>query len=379
MKKRRVLHFAPLAVALAVAMAFGLVARSASAADAPCGALSIETDAKTRARFPELPRRVEEAFATRRDVDTCARVKLTIVRGAIAVDVELPDGRATSRTGLRRDDVVPTLEALLFVPHAAAHATPTAEEARATPTSEETRTTPTPEETRTTPAFEGAPATPVDPAEPVAVAPDIETHSSPAAETPIASPGAAPSRVRAELSLETGARVGDGQTSLGAGAISFLDVAGWLGGFQGRVERYQPMSDGTPSAALSLGALGGRRFAIGAHSIDVFVGPAVALRGVTSATTVARLATGGGGDSPAAPPIVDKSAQGMVPRGVFGARVCFGARSILRSFIGIDGDFGPRGGPDSTTAAALPGPPSPLHSLPIFSVGIALGVTVGTR
>jgi hypothetical protein len=56
---------------------------------------------------------------------------------------------------------------------------------------------------------------------------------------------------------------------------------------------------------------------------------------------------------------------------LLGARWGFAPRSALRTFVGIDGELGPaRGDPDSPPMSAR---------LPVFSLGLALGGTVGTR
>ncbi|HEY8087048.1 MAG TPA: hypothetical protein VIF09_04365, partial [Polyangiaceae bacterium] len=168
-------------------------------------------------------------------------------------------------------------------------------------------------------------------------------------------------RLRIELSAITDARIGDGQRSLGLGATSFLDVAGWLVGFEGRADRYWQLEGGRDSASLELAVLGGRRFRFGDMSLDLSAGPAVALRGTASATVVTP--TGA---------TTSQSNEGPVPRFHLGARLHFAAHSTVRPFVGIDGDFGP---------------PRPLGveptfyapDLPVWTAGLALGATVGTQ
>src|SRR5882724_11172472 len=94
-------------------------ASRAFAADPPCSPLVVAVDASVRVRWPELPGQVRQAFEARTDIDACARVELTMNEGSIAIGVTLPDGRSASRQVSRREDVLPTLEALLLVPRPA--------------------------------------------------------------------------------------------------------------------------------------------------------------------------------------------------------------------------------------------------------------------
>ena len=149
-----------------------------------------------------------------------------------------------------------------------------------------------------------------------------------------------------ELSALAGARIGDGQTSVGLGAVSFLDVSGWLVGFEGRVDRYRRVPDDHSGGALELALLGGRRFRFQNLSLDVVVGPAAALQGTTTfSSTVTRL--------------------------LLASRLNFPAHSSWRTFVGLDGEVGPTRAGD----ADLPGAPR----LPLWTLGLALGATVGTR
>jgi hypothetical protein len=176
------------------------------------------------------------------------------------------------------------------------------------------------------------------------------------------SSGQPPSRLRIELSVLTGGRIGDGQTGVGLGALSFLDLSGWLVGFEGRVDRYKPLSGGpTDGSALELAVLGGRRFRFHDLALDVTAGPAAAVQG--TATFAARSSVTGND--------VTKSSSSTVPRLLLGARVSFSALSTLHTFVGVDGELGPSraGGID------VPG----ASRLPVWTLGLALGATVGTR
>jgi hypothetical protein len=288
-------------------------------------------------RWPELAARVREALATRADIDACAQVALTAIDASISVLVTLPDGRTAARPAARPEDVVPTLEALLIVPAA----------------------------------------------EVQAPAPEPQPAPSPAQDTPANLPrsiamqsGPDPSsRLRIELSIMSTARVGDSVTSLGLGALALLDVSQWLVGFEGRADRYD-YADGSPAGgALELAALAGGRFPLGSVALDLIAGPALALGGESS-VTIARSArssvpdAGAGGTES----IVRESGTGRaaVPRLVLKAHVGFGARSVVRGFVGVNGELGPADGPAANR------PRDGAQRLPAWTVGLALGATVGT-
>jgi hypothetical protein len=171
-----------------------------------------------------------------------------------------------------------------------------------------------------------------------------------------------PDPLRIELSILADARVGDGQTALGIGAVSFADVGGWLAGFEGRADRYQERGGGPAGGALELSVLCGRRFRLQNLAVDLSAGPAVALRGAVNTTTVTPMGTS-----------TSKSSERFVPRALLGARLNFSAHSILRTFLGLEGEFGPAGasGERPSDAPVRPG-------LPVWTVGLALGATVGT-
>jgi hypothetical protein len=259
-------------------------------------------------------------------------------RNAITVEVVLPDGRSATRSVVRPEDVVPTLEALLLVPQRSAQVeTPGLEAPRAASSA---NPFPSPQQASS------------------AGTPDVAFNAPPERDALAPQSGRPPSRVRIELSAVTGARVGVGQASAGAGVLSFLDLSGWLVGFQGRADRYEAVGSGDWSGwALEFAVLGGRRLRFHGVALDLTTGPGLIPQGTT---TLAR-STGHG---------FTASTSSTVPRLLLGARVSFSPRSTVHTFVGIDGEVGPpRLGDD------LPGAPQ----LPIWTVGLALGATVGTQ
>jgi hypothetical protein len=318
-------------------------ARAVAADEPSCGAVIVESDARVRARWPRLPERIRDEFAARSDVDRCARVELKADGDAIGVSVALPDGRAASRTVASSVDVVPTLEALLVVPeHAPAEPPP--------------RVIPPPVRRvlARKPRLDRGELT------------DDRT------DTFDWSPSAEPRRLGFELSVITGARLGDGQVGLGGGVLSFIEVYGWLAGFEGRIDRYESIQGSDPDTALELGLLGGRRFHFDGVALDLTLGPAVAMTGFGfSETETARVSdvSNAEPEPPPEPPPSREANIGPVPRLLLGARLGFRSRSAFRTFVGIDGEFGPS-------------PSSVEHEgsarLPVFAVGLALGATLGT-
>jgi hypothetical protein len=323
-------------------------ARAVAGAKPSCGAVSVESDARVRARFPRLVERIRDEFAARSDVDTCARVELNADGDAIGVSVALPDGRAASRTVARSVDVVPTLEALLVVPeHAPAEPSP--------------RVTPSP--VRRFVARKPRLAA----VELTGERPDLRPDTAPGSR------GAEPRGLGFELSLITGARLGDEQVGLGGGVLSFVEVQGWLAGFEGRADRYESIQGEDRDVALELGLLCGRRFYFDGVALDLTAGPAVAMEGFAfSETRTVRVASVSSTEAnpppPQQPPPVEASG-GPLPRLLLGARLGFRARSAFRTFVGIDGELGPTHSTLATEASA---------HLPVFAVGIALGATLGT-
>jgi hypothetical protein len=337
MRRRPAAHVPAL---LAILAALG--ARSALGAERACPAMTVEADARLRDRWPAWPEQIRAAFATRDDVDVCATVTLTFTDAGVGVQVALPDGRTASRSVARREDVLPTLEALLLVPAheetiAAAVATPAPPPAQApAPRREDVRT-------------EGAHG-------------DGRAPASPLANEP--------GRLRVEFSVATSARVGDGQKGFGLGVLSFLDLGGWLMGFEGRADSYQDLGvGGPPIAALELAVLGGRRFRFGTLALDLAAGPALAVQGIGggSETTVVKTTA----DAPAGRLPMPPPSGGTEPRLLLATRLGFRSGSVLRPFVGVDGELGRARGRSDVELIAE-------GHLPAWTVGVALGATVGT-
>jgi hypothetical protein len=335
-------------------------------ADAPsCASVAIEADASVSAHWPALVERVREAFEARDDVDRCARVALTMHGATVTVTAILPDGRSACRPVSGQDDVVPTLEALLLVPQRSApvealfgaQAPTAAVEPLVSRPAATNAMPPVPSGTSSSPTPRIVPSSPRL---------TVQDHdaSSPS-QGP--SPGPSSSRLRIELSVVTGARIGDGQVALGLGAFSLLDLSGWLMGFEGRADRYKAFVLGTPeSGVLELATLGGRRFRFRSIALDLLAGPALVLQGTTTFTSSVMAGSGTGGNQ------VTGSSSSTVPRLLLGARVNFGAFSVLRGFVGLDGELGPSRLGDGAGVPDVP-------RLPIWTLGLALGGTVATR
>jgi hypothetical protein len=270
----------------------------------------------------------------------------------VAVSVALPDGRTASRSGITRIDVIPTLQALLLLP----------EPMVVTPVDTETEHPPA----ESPPLHSDArPAT----VPPLAAQSHHQAHPVSVARGAQDTLPAATGAERAlgvELSILSGARLGDGQYAYGAGALSFLELKSWLIGFQGRLDAYRAVSGGDPETALELGALLGKRVYFESGALDFTAGPAVAMKGLAFSETVAVRS-----DGMPPPPTRSDPSTGPVPRLLLGARWGFAPRSAFRTFVGVDGELGPaRGDPDRPPMSAR---------LPVFSLGLALGGTVGTR
>jgi hypothetical protein len=316
---------------------------AALAQDASCPALVVEAEPAVTARWPGLPDTVRAAFEKRDDVDRCAQVTLTLRDGVIGIDVALPDGRSAHRSASRREDVVPALQPLLLVP----------EEAPSEPSEEEST----------------SPAPPSPPAA-ASPAPETKVPATPAfipvrdAPASASAPASQPGHLRIELSAQTGARIGDGRAGVLLGAVSFLEVSGWLVGFGGSVQRYRELDGPESAGALELALLGGRRFRFGTMALDLTAGTAAAYQGTSTFETAQPAGTGS--QTPKS-----GSVSSTVPRLLLEARLAFGALSTLHTFVGIDGDVGPAQSPD---ASQLPNAPR----LPTWTLGLALGATVGT-
>lgn len=329
-------------LALVVLLA-GPSPRMALAAERGCPTIAIEPDARFRASFPDLLQHIETELAARADIDACARVALRLENEAdISVSVMLPDGRAASRNVARRDDVMPMLQALLLVPEPAPAVT--------------------------------APRPSPPPGKPQRSARQrLRAATTEPAERDLGSPlAASPRQLGFELSAISGVRIGDGQFGYGAGVLSFLQVHSWLVGFEGRADGYRSIHGGDPETALELAILAGRRFDFGSAALDLTAGPAVAMKGVAFSTTETVSVMGSPGSTPPPPPPHSEPSSGPVPRLLLGARLGFSPRSVFRTFVGIDGEVGPTRTPVDPEANIS----SPR--MPAFTVGLALGATVGT-
>jgi hypothetical protein len=306
-----------------------------------CTLLAVEAAPEFLERFPDSLQRVRNELRSRTDIDPCARVELGVGNDrTISVAVALPDGRTASRRIANAEDLIPTLEGLLLVPDSTA---PTAV------------------------ATDTAPAARVIEARPVPV-------RWSRAESPVAAqPSVATPNLGFELSAVTGARVGDGQVGYGAGLLSFIRVSGWLIGFQGRADGYRALRGSDPETALELAILTGHRFDWGQAALDLCVGSAIVVNGVSLSQTQTVRVEGMSGTTPvrAPEPTEEPSSSGPVPRLLLGARLGMNRQSVVRTFIGIDGEWGPRASMSTRGDASSP-------QLPRYSVGIALGATVGT-
>jgi hypothetical protein len=333
----------PCAFALVLAAPRAMAA-AATLEPRACDGPRVEADATFRHRFPDLVEQLRSELPSRQSVDACAQVELRATATGIAVKVSLPDGRETERDVGRAEDVQPTLHALLLVP-----------------------------ERRAEPAEPAAPApTPAAPSRKTAT----QLHTLPTPERDTTEPSLSKlSENGFELSVVSGARVGDGQYGYGAGVLSFVQISRWLIGFQGRADGYRALSGSDPETALALGVLLGRRFEVGSNSLDFTAGPALAMRGASFSETQAVSVQAGsqqqlGSVMQTPPPERD---IGPVPRLLLGARWGFSPRSLFRTFIGIDGELGPRRSADVSQDLVETG------RMPAYTVGLSLGATVGTR
>jgi len=295
----------------------------ARATHTACSPMAVEADSAVLAQWPELPAEVRGAFSAREDIDACARVSLGMSDGAIALRVLLPDGRAASRFASQREDVVPMLEALLLVPRHPAPSEPP------------------------------PPLAPLPPPPP----PSIEIVSlPPVRDTVKPAPEAAPSRFGIELSALTGGRAGNDQVGAGLGASSFLRVNEWLVGLEGRIDSYGKIGGALDASVLAFALLGARRFRFGNLALDAGGGLAFVRMGNTVVET---------------PTSRTEFLPATVPRLRVGSRLNFSARSTFRTFVGIEGEVGATGGEDA--------PPIRVYELPVWTMGLAFGATVGTR
>jgi hypothetical protein len=290
----------------------------AAAQSDPCAGAGVEAEPGLSAAHPALVGEVRRALADREGIEPCARVELGLERSAILVGVTLADGRSATRMIADSRDVVPVVEALLLVPAAEPEAEPTpAPAAKAVERPRPVRRILAPELT----------------AQPLAVG---------------------SSRTGIEVSLAAGVRLGDGQSSLGLGAISFLELSSWLFGLGLRADHYESSIEAYSVAELM--ALFGHRFRVHRAAVDFVAGPALVLQADST------VEVGPAGES-------RHTGTEPVPRLAFAGHVHFGPPSSLHPFVGIEGEAGP------TTVQD----PQPSPELPAWTLGVALGASVGTR
>lgn len=311
---------------------------SALAEPAPCTSPSVQMEPAARELHPDLPERIQAAFADRGAIDACARVQLRVVDDDIEVTVTLADGRVAERRVERADDVVPTLEALLVVPKVA-----------------EAEDAPEP--------FEAEVPTPSVPEIPRSRPPPSPRFGLVSHErrTPERSSPASLEPLGVEVALVAGAGIGDGQKSTNLGVLGLVDISSWLVGVQARAREYRTQAPTGPAdgwATFELAALGGHRVRFPSFELDLVAGPAAAIEAGSVSET-----------GPAPPEKNPESEAGVVPRFVAASHLVFAPRSFLHGFIGIEGEVGARG----------KGATSGAYELPVWMVGFALGAAVGTR
>ncbi|RYZ09906.1 MAG: hypothetical protein EOO73_03230 [Myxococcales bacterium] len=310
---------------------------TAGAAAETCAGRAIEADQTFSERWPELLDRLGTELASRRDEADCARVTLRMSPSTILLTVSLRDGRSATRELMRSEDVLPSLQALLLVPE------------RPAPAASVTKPRSRPTRAR------GA----------------IAPSSLPLRDESAGERLTEARRLGLELSLFTGSRVGDGQVSLGAGAQSFIELYGWLLGFQGRADAYRPLSGGDPETALELAVLGGKRWELAGAALDLVAGPGVATKGFALSRTESAHVDATGPSASPAPPAPEEPSSRPVPRLLLGARLGFSPRSVFRTFVAMDAELGPASQPGNDAEGSA--------SLPRFAFGLSLGATVGTR
>ena len=321
-----------------------LVAHSARADDGSCG-LRIEADRTVRTRWPDLTQRLHQAFDLRDDIDRCAQVQLTPHDSAIEVRVTLPDGRSAMRSAAQRD-VMTTLEALLVLPDPAVDAPPSTQGT----------------------VRQVDPGSPSPPVEAPVAAPQPRAARSPLAPAarrqPLQRSSSSIERggVGFEVSVVTGARIGQRQMSLGLGVVSLMEIEHWLVGFEARADGYRELAGPRSMPAVDLALLGGHRAHLGSFALDVTLGPALALLAGNESVVVAASSSRA---RPEPAVSVPPASRGFAPRLLIATRLHFGTRSLFRTFVGADAAFGPKG--------------DAVQELPVWMLGLALGATVGTR
>lgn len=334
----------PIVLSWALGVTFSLPSRG----EERCAQLEVKGDAAVLQSWPELPGRVRNWFSTRPDIDPCAHVEVAMAEPGLEVRVVLKDGRVASRRVSGRDEIIPTLEALLLVPRK--EASNSANDAPAGSSSvahdEATEEAEEPSPLSKKPAGTNRPAT---------------ARSSPppqkrASAAPVES---SDSHRGIEFSAFAGWRLGDGQKCIGLGAMSLVDLDDWLLGFAGRADIYSTMG-GEQLSTLQLAMLGGHRFRFEAVSFDLIAGPAIVVREDSNPSAHPVGVSGGNGDNPSA-----------VPRLLLASHVNFPSSSVLRGFVGFEAEFGSTGVSDASDVDSAP-------HLPAWMVGFALGGTVGT-
>jgi hypothetical protein len=292
----------------------------ALAEPAPCTGAGVEAEPGLSAAHPALVDEVRRVLAQREGIEPCARVELGLARKAILVGVTLADGRSATRAIADSRDVVPVVEALLLVP-APEPEPPPAPHAQTTQ-----KPTERPRSVRRI------------------IAPELSAQPAPAD----------PSRSGVEVSLAAGVRLGDGQSSVGLGAISFLELSSWLLGLGLRADHYESPSEAY--SVMELMAPFGHRFRVHSAAVDLVAGPALVLQ------TDSAVESGPNGES-------RHTGTEPVPRLAFAGHVHFGPPSSLHPFVGVEGEAGP------TTVQD----PQRSPELPAWTLGVALGASVGTR
>lgn len=342
----RVRNSASVLAAVAGLLTFGLA--DAIAAERGCAAITIGADAAFAGRFPELLARVREELSVRSDLDSCARVELRLERDpGIVLLVSLPDGRAASRSVRRPEDVLPSLQALLVVPEP-------------------------PASSQEEPLALSSPAAGTKTRPPSPLRPRMRLPARAVEADRLSDPPLAARNIGVELSALGGVRAGDGQFGYGMGVLSFLEVKSWLIGAQGRVDGYRSILGSDPATALELSLLAGRRFDFGSTALDLTAGPGVAMKGIAFSDRQAVSVQ----QTPAAmPPPAPRSepSSGPVPRFLAGARLGFSPRSVFRSFVALELDVGRTRSFESITDSD-----ASTTRMPSFTLGLAVGATVGT-
>ncbi len=335
------------------ACALALLPAGAAADTGKCDGPSLTASSAFSQRFPRLLEQARSELPRLHGIDACAQVDLQLGEQGARLSVLLPDGRATEREVARAEDVLPSLQALLLVPEPAA---PTEIEPAAR------LETPLPAKR---PAKRALPR-------PRTARPPASSQQRSADTAPVP---ASASENGFEISVVTGVRAGDGQYGYGGGVLSFIQLSRWLIGFHGRADGYRALLGSDPETALALGLLLGRRFALGSTTLDLTAGPALALRGATFAevTEVAHTEQMAAPVTSGPPPEPRERDIGPVPRLLLGARWGFSPRSVFRTFIGLDGELGPRRSDYAAEGFGVSG------RMPAYTLGLSLGATLGTR